>query len=162
MREREKTNHQFTNFYSLSLEGEEGVPLGEKTYSTDFSSTKSDGGGSGGDGHRSPVPNTSNGSHTPRGENIRISSTYTQGLQAATPRSHLGGGARSSTPVQHNGGGGGDLNRSLPSMPSTLQVSDFHIHRCYLVPWLIHGRISLKDIFFFFFFFNPFQDSNLD
>ena len=60
-------------------------------------------------------------SSSPRGgaENIRVSSTYTQGLQAATPRSR-GAASAASTGIPTAGDFGGS---NMQSLPSILQVN---------------------------------------
>ena len=60
-------------------------------------------------------------------QNIRVSSTYTQGLQAATPRSGSGGGGG-------RGGGGGyetsgtdDLDHSFPDILQAANIYPLHL-----------------------------------
>lgn len=87
---------------------------------TEFSSNKSD----------ISVPN----GHR---ENIRISTTYTQGLQAATPRSQPSN--RTTTPDSS----GQDLNRSLPNMPSPLQAPNVYpLHLLFTTNYRLPGDVD--------------------
>ena len=108
---------------------------GVGAYSTEgFSSNRSEDGLTGSSlGHRSP------------GYNIRVSSTYTQGLQAATPRSGkqnlthcknriIGVNKMNSNPGSGGGGGGGyetsgtdDLDHSFPDILQAANIYPLHL-----------------------------------
>lgn len=113
--------------YGYDSSGEGAGPMGNKTYSTDFSSNKSDDLSDGGGGNataqtRSPMMSNGHSHH----ENIRISSTYTQGLQAATPRSYAttSGGANSpSTGIN----GMGDATAGPPSPLQAPNIYPLHL-----------------------------------
>ena len=137
--------------YGYDSSGEGMGPMGDKTYSTDFSSNKSDDmsdGGGGGHGGastgtaRSPMLSNGHSHH----ENIRISSTYTQGLQAATPRSYAttGGTASPSTALALEGATNADImNRSLPSMPSPLQAANIYpLHLLFTTNYRLPGDVD--------------------
>jgi actin-binding LIM protein len=83
-------------------------------YSTEFSSNRSE-----------DLPGSSLGHRSPQ-QNIRVSSTYTQGLQAATPRSSQ------HSPYQRSGDGGDtsgmdDFDRSLPDMMQAPNIYPLHL-----------------------------------
>jgi len=88
---------------------------GVGAYSTEFSSNRSeDGLGFGSSlGHRSP---------TMMQQNIRVSSTYTQGLQAATPRSGSGGGGGG-----YETSGTDDLDHSIPDILQAANIYPLHL-----------------------------------
>ena len=86
---------------------------GVGAYSTEFSSNRSEDGLTGSSlGHRSP------------GYNIRVSSTYTQGLQAATPRSGSGGGGGRG---YETSGTDDDLDHSFPDILQAANIYPLHL-----------------------------------
>ena len=106
--------------------GYESEPLADtRNYNTNYSSS----------GHRSDdnVSNTDrmmNGHH----ENIRISTTYTQGLQAATPRNYHSSGASQDD---------SELNRSLPNMASPLQAPNIYpLHLLFTTNYRLPGDVD--------------------
>ena len=100
---------------------------GVGAYSAEFSSNRSeDGLGSSSLGHRSPLMQ----------QNIRVSSTYTQGLQAATPRSGSGGGVGGG----YETSGTDDLDHSMPDM---LQASNIYpLHLLFTTNYRLPGDVD--------------------
>lgn len=121
--------------YDSGGEGSAG-PIGDKNYSTDFSSNKSDNmSDKSGGVTRSPI----NGyHHLPPHENIRISTTYTQGLQAATPRSVGTASPAAATNGHHNG----DLNRSLPNMSPLQAPNIYPLHLLFTTNYRLPGDVD--------------------
>ena len=128
-------------------------PGHDKSYSTDFSSGRSDGGGDVTDGgHKSPGGMTNGHS-----DNIRVSSTYTHGLQSATPTA--GGRSSNVGPVHHHypphaqsaspaalansAHENGSLNRSLPNMMEPLQASNVYpLHLLFTTNYRLPGDVD--------------------
>eukprot|EP00095_Tigriopus_kingsejongensis_P003692 snap_masked-scaffold11_size778918-processed-gene-6.28 protein:Tk03692 transcript:snap_masked-scaffold11_size778918-processed-gene-6.28-mRNA-1 annotation:"ablim " len=121
--------------------GETGGPMGNKTYSTDFSSNKSDNMSDKSGGPIVHAQSPVNGFHhhsSPPHENIRISTTYTQGLQAATPRSV---GTASPAAVA-NGIHNGELNRSLPNMTPLQAPNIYPLHLLFTTNYRLPGDVD--------------------
>ena len=76
------------------------------------------------------------------GQNIRVSSTYTQGLQAATPRSQPSPQHRESDD-DVDGMTNGDLNRSLPNMGGPLQAPNIYpLHLLFTTNYRLPGDVD--------------------
>lgn len=101
--------------------------VGDKTFSTDFSSNKSDDLSE----RHWGAPRTPINGHP---ENIRVSSTYTQGLQAATPRS--------ASQKSHHRDISDTFNRSLPDMSPLQAPNIYPLHLLFTTNYRLPGDVD--------------------